>query len=155
MSCWLTWIILLKVYWPNPNPEVYGERVSWWIWPLFIKWMFYWNGKIPQWCLINLWEANHSLCYWCHDGLTVSATHLRRIRDVDMKRDYAFVVRILFLIYICIVFYQILEMAGRSDFCYMTIDFLYFVRVSSLSCLILSLTRNLVILGMRTTPNII
>lgn len=32
--------------------------------------------------------------YLCHDGLTVSGTCLRRIRDVDMKRDFAFVVRI-------------------------------------------------------------
>ncbi|KAH9767955.1 hypothetical protein WN944_018366 [Citrus x changshan-huyou] len=29
--------------------------------------------------------------YLCHDGLTVSGTCLRRIRDVDMKRDFAFV----------------------------------------------------------------
>lgn len=45
--------------------------------------------------------------YLCHDGLTVSGTCLRRIRDVDMKRDFAFVVRIssylfsLFLTCIC------------------------------------------------------
>lgn len=30
--------------------------------------------------------------FLCHDGLTVSGTCLRRIRDVDMKRDFAFVV---------------------------------------------------------------
>ncbi|KAH7547987.1 hypothetical protein JRO89_XS14G0048000 [Xanthoceras sorbifolium] len=29
--------------------------------------------------------------FLCHDGLTVSGTCLRRIRDVDMKRDFAFV----------------------------------------------------------------
>lgn len=38
-----------------------------------------------------------TLWYLCHDGLTVCGTHLRRVRDVDMKRDFAFVV--------CAVFY--------------------------------------------------
>ncbi|KAG9160827.1 hypothetical protein Leryth_008651 [Lithospermum erythrorhizon] len=32
-----------------------------------------------------------SISFLCLDGFTVSATHLRRVRDVDMKRDYAFV----------------------------------------------------------------
>lgn len=35
----------------------------------------------------------------CHDGLTLSGTHLRRVRDVDMKRDFAFVVCTFLLYY--------------------------------------------------------
>lgn len=33
-----------------------------------------------------------TLWYLCLDGLVVSGTHLCRVRDVDMKRDFAFVV---------------------------------------------------------------
>lgn len=33
-----------------------------------------------------------TLRYLCHDGLIVSGTRLRRVRDVDMKHDFAFVV---------------------------------------------------------------
>jgi hypothetical protein len=39
----------------------------------------------------------YTLRYLCLDGLTVSGTRLRRVRDVDMKRDFAFVVCTLFL----------------------------------------------------------
>ena len=50
-------------------------------------------ATISKWCLVHLWGAEVStLRYLCLDGLTVSGTRLRRVRDVDMKRDFAFVV---------------------------------------------------------------
>lgn len=40
----------------------------------------------------NLW-------FLSHDGLNVSGNHFRRVRNVDMKHDFAFVVRISYLHY--------------------------------------------------------
>ncbi|RZS26744.1 hypothetical protein BHM03_00060130, partial [Ensete ventricosum] len=34
----------------------------------------------------------HMVCYLSSDGLILSGNHFRRVRDVDMKHDYAFVV---------------------------------------------------------------
>lgn len=111
VSSWLTWIILLKVYWPFPNLEVYGERCLGGNGPLLWYECSIQNGKIPQWCLVKLWEVNKALCFWCHDGLTISGTHLRRIHDVDMKRDYAFVVRISLFLFVFLLY---VKMSGAS-----------------------------------------
>lgn len=42
--------------------------------------------------------------YLSNDGLTVSGNRFRRIRDVDMKHDFAFVVCINFLFVSCFLF---------------------------------------------------
>ncbi|KAM7265677.1 hypothetical protein ACFE04_003360 [Oxalis oulophora] len=44
------------------------------------------------WCLLVMYDGQTTnLSHFFHDGLNISGTRLRRIRDVDMKRDFAFV----------------------------------------------------------------
>ena len=98
--CGLTWMILLKVSWLLPNLEVYGERVDLASLSIVLVRVFIEMATISKVVfLVHLWGANYQPFDNCHDGLTVSGTRLRRIRDVDMKRDYAFVVCISLLFY--------------------------------------------------------
>lgn len=109
VSSFLTWMILLKVSGPLPNLEVHGERRAAFAEEcigdshfgdsLILLLCFYRNGK--KWCLVRLWGAKCMIQHFHFlsndDGLTVSGNQFRRVRDVDMKHDFAFVVRIIYL----------------------------------------------------------
>lgn len=92
----LTQMIFLKVSWLLPNLEVYGERVNLGgFGESFYNVIacFYGNGnKLKVVFSSSVRGEVSTLRYLCLDGLTVSGTRLRRVRDVDMKRDFAFVV---------------------------------------------------------------
>ncbi|KAK7851547.1 serine/arginine-rich splicing factor rs2z32 [Quercus suber] len=76
-----------------PNREVFGGRVAlvelveilveclkdFAILSVMLMRVFMQMATISNWCLLS------------NDGLTVSGNHFRRVRDVDMKRDFAFV----------------------------------------------------------------
>jgi hypothetical protein len=89
-------MIFLKVSWLLPNLEVYGERVNLGgFGESFYNVIacFYGNGnKLKVVFSSSVRGEVSTLRYLCLDGLTVSGTRLRRVRDVDMKRDFAFVV---------------------------------------------------------------
>lgn len=55
--------------------------------------MFLWNLQQSYWCLVPPDDQVSCTPLSSYDGLTVSGNNFRRVRDVDMKRDYAFVVR--------------------------------------------------------------
>lgn len=94
--CGLTRMIFLKVSWLLPNLEVCGERVNLGgFGESFYNVIacFYGNGNNLKVVFSSSVRGEVStLRYLCLDGLTVSGTRLRRVRDVDMKRDFAFVV---------------------------------------------------------------
>lgn len=103
--CDLTWMILLKVFGLLPDLESMVEMVGSLaecyrrLGDTFcsLRTCFYDGiGNNPNWCLVRLegWCMMH-FEYLSNDGLTVSGNRLRRVRDVDMKHDFAFVVRTL------------------------------------------------------------
>ena len=58
--------------------------------------VFLWNWQLSQSDVCSSMEGEVStLRQFCPYGFTVYGNHLRRVRDVVMKRDYAFVVCIL------------------------------------------------------------